>query len=160
MSKTVPFRIIQFSISTQFKFKYTVYLSKTFLFQAILFSQIVLIQTIQFSVSMQLVLFNPIRCYHTGTEWTWEQWQWRGTLYSPKLQHHWSLTIRSFSVISRTLQRCSRWILQPQPTGQCMSSLSYLYGLCDGEVSGHITVVLWGAAFIQNSMLHPCLAPI
>ena len=30
-----------------------------FLFQAIQFSQTVLIQTIQFSISMQLVLFNP-----------------------------------------------------------------------------------------------------
>ena len=38
MSKTVPFQAIQFSISTQFKCKYTVYLSKTFLFQAIQFS--------------------------------------------------------------------------------------------------------------------------
>ena len=33
--------------------------SKTFLFQAIQFSQTVLIETIQFSLSMQLVLFNP-----------------------------------------------------------------------------------------------------
>ena len=59
MSKTVPFQTIQFSISTQFKCKNTVYLSKTFLFQAIQFIQIVLIQTIQFSISRQLVLFNP-----------------------------------------------------------------------------------------------------
>ena len=58
MLKAVPFEIIQCSISTQFKRKYTVYLSKTFLFQAIQFSQTVRIQTIQFSVSMQLVLFN------------------------------------------------------------------------------------------------------
>ena len=36
-------------------------------------------------------------------EWTWEQWQWRGTLHSPKLQHYWNLTIRLFSVISRTI---------------------------------------------------------
>ena len=43
----------------QFKCKYTVYLSKTFLFQANQFSQTVLIQTIQFSISMLLVLFNP-----------------------------------------------------------------------------------------------------
>ena len=35
-------------------------------------------------------------------EWTWEQCQWRGTLHSPKLQHYWNLTIRLFSVISRT----------------------------------------------------------
>ena len=59
MSKTVPFQTILFSISTQFKCKYIVYLSKAFLFQAIQFSQTVLIQTIHFSISMQLVLFNP-----------------------------------------------------------------------------------------------------
>ena len=39
MSKTVPFQTIQFSISMNFKSKYTVQLSKTFLFQAIQFSQ-------------------------------------------------------------------------------------------------------------------------
>ena len=33
----------------------------------------------------------------------WEQWQWKITLHSPKLQHRWNLTIRLFSVISRTL---------------------------------------------------------
>ena len=47
--------------------------------------------------------------------------------HSPKLHHCWNLTIRLFSVISRTLvggggltplQRSSRCILQPQPTGQ------------------------------------------
>ena len=59
MSKTVPFQTIHFSISTQFTCKYTVYLSKTFLFQAIQLSQTVLIPTIQFSKSRQLVLFNP-----------------------------------------------------------------------------------------------------
>ena len=43
----------------QFKCKYTGYLSKTFLFQAIQFSQTVPIQTIHISLSIQLVLFNP-----------------------------------------------------------------------------------------------------
>ena len=47
MSKTVSFQTIQFSISTQFKCKYDL-IVKIFLFQAIKFSQIVLIQTIQF----------------------------------------------------------------------------------------------------------------
>ena len=37
----------------QFKCEYTVYKLKTFLFQAIQFSQTVLIQTIQLSISMQ-----------------------------------------------------------------------------------------------------------
>ena len=34
-------------------------MSKTFLFQAIQFSQAILIKTIQFSISMHLVLFKP-----------------------------------------------------------------------------------------------------
>ena len=61
--------------------------------------------------------------------WTWVRWQWRDTPPSPKLQHYWNLTIRLFSVIYRTLigvgltplQRSSRRILQPQPTGQNFS---------------------------------------
>ena len=52
MSKPVLFQIIQFSINTQFKCKYIVQLSKPFLFQAIQFSQRVLIQAIQFSISI------------------------------------------------------------------------------------------------------------
>ena len=35
--------------------------------------------------------------------WTREQWQWRDTLHFPMLQNYWSLAIRLFSVISRTL---------------------------------------------------------
>ena len=46
-----------------------------------------------------------MRCYHAGPEWTWERWQWRGTPHSPKPLHHWNLTIRLFSVISRILVR-------------------------------------------------------
>ena len=46
---------------------------------------------------------NPIRCYHSGWEWTWEQWQWKGIPRSPKFLHHWNLTIRLFNFISRTL---------------------------------------------------------
>ena len=48
--------------------------------------------------------YNPIRCYYSKSEWTWEQWQCWGTRHSPKLQHYWSLkAIRLFSVITRTL---------------------------------------------------------
>ena len=52
------------------------------------------------------------------------------TLHSPKLQHYWSLTIRLFNIISRTLvgggdisplQRSSQCILRPKPTEQCTS---------------------------------------
>ena len=69
-----------------------------------------------------------IRCYHSGPEWAWERWQWRGTLHSLKLQHSWNLIIRLFSVISRGsywLQRCSRCILQPQLTGQSIFDVRY-----------------------------------
>ena len=58
----------------------------------------------------------------------WKQWQWRGAPHSPKLHHHWNLTIRLFSFISghsffwvgglTPVPRCSWCILQPQPTGQ------------------------------------------
>ena len=54
MSKTVQFQTIQFSISTQFKCKYSITV-KTFLFLAIQFSQTVLIQQIQFSISKDFV---------------------------------------------------------------------------------------------------------
>ena len=40
--------------------------------------------------------------HHSGTEWTWEQWQWRSIQLSPKLQHYWNFTIWLFHVISRT----------------------------------------------------------
>ena len=63
MLKTLPFQTIQFRISTQIKRKYTVYLSKIFLFQAVQLSQTVLIQIIQFSVSsfnIKTVLFQTI----------------------------------------------------------------------------------------------------
>ena len=49
-----------------------------------------------------LVLFDKTLSGST-TQWTWERRRWRGTPHSLKFQHHWNLTIRLFSVISRTL---------------------------------------------------------
>ena len=46
--------------------------------------------------------YDPIRCNHSGSEQTSEQWQWRDTPHTPNLQS-WSLAIRWFNVISRTL---------------------------------------------------------
>ena len=78
--------------------------------------QTVLFLTIQFSISYlfahslnvkQFYLTHRLdsnRCYHSELEWTLEQWQWRDTPHSLKLQD-WSLTIRLFSIISRTLIR-------------------------------------------------------
>ena len=58
----------------------------------------------QFSLAkVQFSSMWPIDRTLSGLEWTWERWQWRGTPHSPKLQHYWNLTIRLFSVISRTL---------------------------------------------------------
>ena len=58
MPKTVPILTVQLSMSTQFKWKYSL-IVKTFLFWAFQFSQAALVLTIQFSISTQLVLFNP-----------------------------------------------------------------------------------------------------
>ena len=130
MSKTVPFQTIQFSTSTQFKWKYTVWLSKTFLFQAIQFNQTVLIHTIQFSISMQLVRSNPL-IGHLSDATTPDQsgpgsHGNKGFLRIPQSS---SITGTSPSDCSVSytghtcggltpLQRCSRCILQPTPTGQ------------------------------------------
>ena len=60
MSKTVDLKqfflaqVRSLNVSTQFNCQ------KTFRFQAIQLSQTVLIQTIQFSISTQVVLFNPL----------------------------------------------------------------------------------------------------
>ena len=42
------------------------------------------------------------------TEWTWKRWQWKGTLHSPKLQHYWNLTIRSFLFGGGILPLCRK----------------------------------------------------
>ena len=75
--------------------------------------QTVWFQTIHFHRSHLFVLnlnakqlylthcLNPFRCYHYWPKWTWDWWLWWSTPHSPK--HHWSLSIRLFSVISRTL---------------------------------------------------------
>ena len=44
-----------------------------------------------------------MKYYHFTPEWTWKWWQWRSSPHSPKPQHYWSLAIRLFSVIFRTL---------------------------------------------------------
>ena len=86
-------------------------------------------QTIRSGISTLFTFYlthrqEPIRCYHSWPEYIWKWWQWGVTSHSPKLQHHRSLTIRFFSVISRTLvgggltplQRWSQCIQQPHPT--------------------------------------------
>ena len=74
---------------------------QTILFQAIHFNISHLFALIYIFI-YQTLLFDSIRCYHSGPEWTWEQWQWRGTPRSQKLQD-WSLTLGLFNIITRTL---------------------------------------------------------
>ena len=93
---------------------------KAVLFQTIQFSKgtvsmskIVMFQTIQFYISTRFSSIRPIDKTLSGAtncvsllewlEWTLERWQCSGTLYSPNLQHYWSLTIGLLTVISRTL---------------------------------------------------------
>ena len=75
---------------------------------------------------------DPIRCYHSGSEWTWEWGQWRCTPNSPKLQHYWSVTIRLFNVISRTLIGCVRVLLLYKDTVSVFFSPRFI--LTESEV--------------------------
>ena len=132
----------QFSMSTQFNCQ------KTFLFQAIQFSQTILFQIIQFSISIvfvptqlnvKTVLFQEIpfsistqfssiwsidgtliRWYRARVDQEW--WQWRGTPHSPKLHHYWNITIRLFNVISRTLVGT---IYQPLRSGRIWHKVNF-----------------------------------
>ena len=98
--------------------------------------QTVLFLTIQFSINhlfahglnvKQFYLthrYDHIRCYLSGSKWTWEQWLWRGTPHSPDLQHYCCFVIRLFNVIFRTLivwvlpfNKDTVGVLQPRPTG-------------------------------------------
>ena len=117
---TFLFQTIQFSSSTQFL------LSKTFLFQDIQFSQTVLIQTIQFSISMHFSLIWPI--YKTLSGATTPGQSGSGSNVNDGLLH----IPQSFSITGTSpsdclvsypgqslgdltpLQRCSRCLLQPQ----------------------------------------------
>ena len=58
--------------------------------------------TVQWLKYYNVTLFNLtwVICLHR------EQWQWRVTPHFPNLQHYWSLTIKLFCVISRTLGCC------------------------------------------------------
>ena len=67
-----------------------------------LFRQTVLIQTIQFNISMQVFLFNPYLTYQVlpfRARVDLEAMAMKGFSHSPKLQHHWNLTIKLFSFI-------------------------------------------------------------
>ena len=106
--------------------------------------------------------WDPIRCYHSEPEWTWEQWQLRGT------QHYWSLTIWLFSVISRTLIGWGLTALLQR----CFSRLnSFTFGLIPLEKlwtplstpTSHglnkITAVLSQRFFCHSTKPHPCTNP-
>ena len=74
-----------------------------------------------------------MRCFHSRSEWTSKQCQWRGTPHSPKPQYYWSPTIRLFSVISRILVRgvlplCRDAVIySAAPAGWAFFFLSFFY---------------------------------
>ena len=49
-------------------------------------NQTVLFLTIQYIISYFFAHSLNVEYYHYRSEWTWEQWQWRGTLHSPTLR--------------------------------------------------------------------------
>ena len=71
--QTVLFQISKKKQKTQVICLHPVYMSNTFIWP---------------------LRYDPIKFYFSASKWTWEQWQWRGTPHSTKLQHNWSLTIR------------------------------------------------------------------
>ena len=76
---------------------------QTVIFQAI---QFIISHLSAFSLNVKQFYLTQrqdlIWCYHSRWDWTWDRWQWRTTLYYPKIQG-WKLTIRLFWVIIRTL---------------------------------------------------------
>ena len=72
-------------------------------------------------------------CYHSGPEWTWDQWQWRGSLHSPKVYHHRNLTIRIFTVI---LPGHSLWGFYPSAEVQSVYSAALADGATGHSLSG------------------------
>ena len=106
----VHFKTIQFGINTHSFFVDTQLNVKQFFFK-------------QFSLALVHSSIRPI--YRTlsgatspGQSGTGRDGNKRGTPHSPKHQHYWSLAIQDTRWGNLTpLQRCSRNILQPQPTG-------------------------------------------
>ena len=107
--QTILIQIIQYSFCLHTVKCHNSSISKNSVWRKYSFNvKTVLFRAIQLSISTLVSSIRPIdrtliRCYHYRLEWTLERWQWRGTLHSPKLQHYWNLTLRLFSVISRTL---------------------------------------------------------
>ena len=87
MSKTILFQRINFSISTQFKCQKHFYFKQSSLVKQFSFKR------------FNLVLFNP---FHARVDLGAKAMKGCST-FPPKLQHHWNLTIRLSSLISRTL---------------------------------------------------------
>ena len=139
--KTHPFQTIQFSISIVFGFHSVIV--KTVLFQAI-----------QFRISTKFSSIWPIDRALSGAttpeQWTWERWQYRGTLHYPKALELLSDCLVSYLGYSlgvlTPLQRCS------QTTGTCLLYITifepsnfvelFYIELLEIELSDHLTVCL------------------
>ena len=88
-----PMSRFQFSIGSQFKYKLTISLSRTFLSWAIQFSQTVLIQTIQFRISIGFVqTWHTVSLYHNSPVWLDRQ----DTSSWDRNQHNFTLNLVSY----------------------------------------------------------------
>ena len=87
-------------------------------------------------------------CYHSGSEWTWDQWHWKGNLHPPNLQD-WSLTIRWFNVIYRT--HIEEVLPLCQDAVSVFYSLSWL-GLNKLKIKGKVTRAVFASASHQTGL--------
>ena len=123
---TVLFQIIQFSISTQI-FVYTQLNIKTGLFQTTQFrmSTQIKCQTVLFDP----YIYNPIRFYHSESEWTWEDWWGRNNPHS--LWHYRLFNVKSKTLVGRVvlpLRRNEVGVFNsPSPLGQRFCVLDECY---------------------------------
>ena len=44
--------------------------------------------------------WDPNKCYHSKSEWTWEQLQWKSILYSPKIHVGWLVGFTAYQPFS------------------------------------------------------------
>ena len=106
-------------------------------------------------MSIDLIRLEPVRCYHSWSDWTWGWWQWR-VLQSSSMTGSPPSDCLCWTFDGggslTPLQRCSRCILHPQPTGlrmiciwgwcektlKCFFKISFLY-LFDNQIS-HIHI--------------------
>ena len=133
------FQVLQFNTNNSINHQLFVYTQ--------LNDQTVLFQTnhlFALSSNVKQIYLTHIRCYHSGPERTWEQWQCRGTLHPPNPQHYWNFTIWLFGVISRTLVGGGG----PYPSAEMQPQLTGLLFKLNNNKNLH--TIIWFSVFLSN----------